>query len=66
MSRCMMHVCQRGSKTPVKSKNAQSASEPLLGVNQIQVGLDNNPAAIWEANPTADTMYAHTSHTKGG
>lgn len=45
-----MHVCQRGSKAPVKSKNAQSASQLPLGENQMQAGLGKNPAAIWEVN----------------
>lgn len=66
MSLCMMHVCQQGSKAPVKSKNAQSASRVPLGENQIQVGLDKDPGAIWEANTASDTMYAHPSHTEGG
>lgn len=35
ISQCMMHVCQQGSKAPVKSKNAQSASQLPLGENQI-------------------------------
>lgn len=66
MSQRMMHVCQQGSKAPVKSKNAQSGSQPPLGENQIQIGLDKNPGAIWEAMTTSESMYGHTSHTEGG
>lgn len=64
-SRCKMHVCQRESKAPVKSKHAQSASQAHLSENEAQAGLDKNPEAIQEARVTSDTVHAHTSETEG-
>ncbi len=67
MSQCMMHVCQWGCKASVKSKNARSASQlPHREKNRVEVGLDKNPGAMWEADTTSANKYAHMHHTQMG
>lgn len=42
-------VSARDPKLQSQVKNAQSASQPPLSENQVQIGPDKNPAATWEA-----------------